>query len=82
MYLTDLSFIEEGTPNITEESLVNFSKMRMVRSAHIHTYLYMHTHTHIHIQYTYVMLQDQMYIMLRFDVSRYRPVKIAWEKLI
>jgi hypothetical protein len=32
MYLTDLSFIEEGTPNVTEESLVNFSKMRMVSS--------------------------------------------------
>ncbi|CAH1796894.1 unnamed protein product [Owenia fusiformis] len=34
MYLTDLSFIEEGTPNFTEESgLANFSKMRMV--AHV-----------------------------------------------
>lgn len=32
MYLTDLAFIEEGTPNFTEEGLVNFSKMRMVRS--------------------------------------------------
>lgn len=30
MYLTDLSFIEEGTPDFTEEELVNFSKMRMV----------------------------------------------------
>uniref|UniRef100_A0A1I8HJ56 Ras-specific guanine nucleotide-releasing factor 2 n=1 Tax=Macrostomum lignano TaxID=282301 RepID=A0A1I8HJ56_9PLAT len=30
MYLTDLSFIEEGTSNITEEGLVNFCKMRMV----------------------------------------------------
>ena len=30
MYLTDLAFIEEGTPNYTEDSLVNFSKMRMV----------------------------------------------------
>ncbi|XP_070207227.1 ras-specific guanine nucleotide-releasing factor 2-like [Littorina saxatilis] len=30
MYLTDLSFIEEGTPNFTEEKLVNFSKMRMI----------------------------------------------------
>lgn len=33
MYLTDLSFIEEGTPNFTEEKLVNFSKMRMI--AHV-----------------------------------------------
>ncbi|KAK7496823.1 hypothetical protein BaRGS_00011803, partial [Batillaria attramentaria] len=33
MYLTDLSFIEEGTPNFTEEGLVNFSKMRMI--AHV-----------------------------------------------
>lgn len=31
MYLTDLSFIEEGSPNTTDEGLVNFSKMRMVR---------------------------------------------------
>lgn len=30
MYLTDLSFIEEGTPNFTDENLLNFSKMRMV----------------------------------------------------
>ncbi|XP_033749223.1 ras-specific guanine nucleotide-releasing factor 1-like [Pecten maximus] len=33
MYLTDLSFIEEGTPDNTEEGLVNFSKMRMI--AHV-----------------------------------------------
>lgn len=32
MYLTDLAFIEEGTPNYTEDGLVNFSKMRMVRA--------------------------------------------------
>ncbi|OPJ82136.1 hypothetical protein AV530_008513 [Patagioenas fasciata monilis] len=30
MYLTDLAFIEEGTPNFTGEGLVNFSKMRMI----------------------------------------------------
>uniref|UniRef100_A0A3B3SAJ0 Ras protein specific guanine nucleotide releasing factor 1 n=1 Tax=Paramormyrops kingsleyae TaxID=1676925 RepID=A0A3B3SAJ0_9TELE len=30
MYLTDLAFIEEGTPNYIEDNLVNFSKMRMV----------------------------------------------------
>ena len=34
MYLTDLAFIEEGTPNYTEDQLVNFSKMRMVSDAH------------------------------------------------
>ncbi|XP_045616711.1 ras-specific guanine nucleotide-releasing factor 1 isoform X2 [Procambarus clarkii] len=33
MYLTDLSFIEEGTPNFTDENLLNFSKMRMI--AHV-----------------------------------------------
>ncbi|XP_076333763.1 ras-specific guanine nucleotide-releasing factor 1-like isoform X2 [Tachypleus tridentatus] len=33
MYLTDLSFIEEGTPNFTDDGLLNFSKMRMV--AHV-----------------------------------------------
>ncbi|XP_046833094.1 ras-specific guanine nucleotide-releasing factor 2-like isoform X2 [Vespa crabro] len=33
LYLTDLSFIEEGTPNFTEEGLLNFSKMRMI--AHV-----------------------------------------------
>ena len=32
MYLTDLAFIEEGTPNFTEDGLVNFSKMRMVKT--------------------------------------------------
>lgn len=31
MYLTDLSFIEEGTPDFTPDGLLNFSKMRMVR---------------------------------------------------
>lgn len=31
MYLTDLSFIEEGTPDFTTDGLLNFSKMRMVR---------------------------------------------------
>lgn len=35
MYLTDLAFIEEGTPNYTEDNLVNFSKMRMVNIQHI-----------------------------------------------
>ncbi|XP_061658244.1 ras-specific guanine nucleotide-releasing factor 2 isoform X3 [Syngnathoides biaculeatus] len=30
MYLTDLAFIEEGSPNFTEGGLVNFSKMRMI----------------------------------------------------
>lgn len=30
MYLTDLSFIEEGTPNYSSDGLLNFSKMRMV----------------------------------------------------
>ncbi|KAL3290097.1 hypothetical protein HHI36_023465 [Cryptolaemus montrouzieri] len=33
MYLTDLSFIEEGTPNFTADNLLNFSKMRMI--AHV-----------------------------------------------
>lgn len=31
-YLTDLAFIEDGTPNSNENGLINFSKMRMVRS--------------------------------------------------
>ncbi|XP_011305248.1 ras-specific guanine nucleotide-releasing factor 2 [Fopius arisanus] len=30
LYLTDLSFIEEGRPNFTEDGLLNFSKMRMI----------------------------------------------------
>eukprot|EP00794_Sanderia_malayensis_P009753 gene9753-10750_t len=29
-YLTDLAFIEEGTPNFNDSGLVNFSKMRMI----------------------------------------------------
>ncbi|CAH1153713.1 unnamed protein product [Phaedon cochleariae] len=33
IYLTDLSFIEEGTPNFTADGLLNFSKMRMI--AHV-----------------------------------------------
>ncbi|CAK1581336.1 unnamed protein product [Parnassius mnemosyne] len=33
MYLSDLSFIEEGTPNYTPDGLLNFSKMRMI--AHV-----------------------------------------------
>ncbi|CAH1120967.1 unnamed protein product [Ceutorhynchus assimilis] len=33
VYLTDLSFIEEGTPNFVDDNLLNFSKMRMI--AHI-----------------------------------------------
>jgi hypothetical protein len=35
MYLTDLSFIEEGTPNFTEDGLLNFSKMRMVSETQV-----------------------------------------------
>uniref|UniRef100_UPI00358FB209 ras-specific guanine nucleotide-releasing factor 2-like n=1 Tax=Myxine glutinosa TaxID=7769 RepID=UPI00358FB209 len=30
MYLTDMAMIEEATPNITPDGLVNFSKMRMI----------------------------------------------------
>ncbi|XP_035446840.1 ras-specific guanine nucleotide-releasing factor 2 isoform X4 [Spodoptera frugiperda] len=33
MYLSDLSFIEEGTTNYTPDGLLNFSKMRMI--AHV-----------------------------------------------
>lgn len=40
MYLTDLAFIEEGTPNFTEEGLVNFSKMRMVGKKHTQKHIY------------------------------------------
>lgn len=29
-YLSDLSFIEEGTPDFTQDGLLNFAKMRMV----------------------------------------------------
>ncbi len=32
MYLSDLTFIEEGTPNFTDNGLLNFAKMRMVRN--------------------------------------------------
>jgi son of sevenless len=35
MYLSDLSFIEEGTSNYTPDGLLNFSKMRMV--SHVNT---------------------------------------------
>ncbi|CAG0903934.1 unnamed protein product, partial [Darwinula stevensoni] len=33
LYLTDLSFIEEGTPTFTDDNLLNFAKMRMI--AHV-----------------------------------------------
>ncbi|CAL4091049.1 unnamed protein product, partial [Meganyctiphanes norvegica] len=33
MYLTDLTFIDEGTPTFTDDDLLNFSKMRMI--AHV-----------------------------------------------
>eukprot|EP00095_Tigriopus_kingsejongensis_P007206 maker-scaffold192_size271026-snap-gene-1.25 protein:Tk07206 transcript:maker-scaffold192_size271026-snap-gene-1.25-mRNA-1 annotation:"ras-specific guanine nucleotide-releasing factor 1-like" len=33
MYLSDLTFIEEGTPNFTDNHLLNFAKMRMI--AHV-----------------------------------------------
>jgi hypothetical protein len=33
MYLSDLTFIEESTPNFTTDGLLNFSKMRML--AHV-----------------------------------------------
>ena len=31
IYLSDLTYIEEGTTNFTENGLLNFAKMRMVR---------------------------------------------------
>ena len=30
MYLSDLTFIEESSPNFVDEGLINYSKMRMV----------------------------------------------------
>jgi hypothetical protein len=30
MYLSDLSFLEEGTPSLADDGLLNFSKLRMV----------------------------------------------------
>ena len=35
IYLSDLTFIDEGTPNRTEKNLINFAKMRMVIKMHI-----------------------------------------------
>jgi hypothetical protein len=32
MYLMDLAFIEESTPDFVEGNLINFSKLRMVYS--------------------------------------------------
>ena len=31
IYLSDLTYIDEGTANFTENGLLNFAKMRMVR---------------------------------------------------
>lgn len=33
IYLSDLAYLEEGTPNFTENGLLNFAKMRMI--AHV-----------------------------------------------
>ena len=33
IYLSDLTFIDEGTPNFTDSGLLNFAKMRMI--AHV-----------------------------------------------
>ena len=35
IYLSDLTFIDEGTPNRTEKNLINFAKMRMVIKIYI-----------------------------------------------
>ena len=35
IYLSDLTFIDEGTPNRTEKNLINFAKMRMVIQIYI-----------------------------------------------
>ncbi|KAL1493112.1 hypothetical protein ABEB36_011238 [Hypothenemus hampei] len=43
VYLTDLSFIEEGTPNFVDDNLLNFSKMRMI--AHIIREIRQYQHT-------------------------------------
>ena len=40
-YLTDLAFIEDGTPNSDENGLINFSKMRMVRSCFLEHLAYL-----------------------------------------
>ena len=32
IYLSDLTYIDEGTPNFKEKGLLNFAKMRMVRN--------------------------------------------------
>lgn len=59
MYLTDLAFIEEGTPNFTEEGLVNFSKMRMVGTCMRKKY----THGNANHLYMYIVLYISTYIL-------------------
>ncbi|KAI2664409.1 Ras-specific guanine nucleotide-releasing factor 2 [Labeo rohita] len=62
MYLTDLAFIEEGTPNFTEEGLVNFSKMRMI--SHIIREIRQFQQTPYRIEHqpkTLIMDEDTLY---------------------
>ncbi|XP_041465330.1 ras-specific guanine nucleotide-releasing factor 2-like isoform X3 [Lytechinus variegatus] len=47
-YLTDLAFIEDGTPNITDDGLINFSKMRMI--AHVVREIRHFQHTNYNIE--------------------------------
>uniref|UniRef100_H2UEE8 Ras protein specific guanine nucleotide releasing factor 2 n=1 Tax=Takifugu rubripes TaxID=31033 RepID=H2UEE8_TAKRU len=66
MYLTDLAFIEEGTPNFTEEGLVNFSKMRMVGArTHARTHVARSDEQMMVTQYlldkTLIMDEDTLY---------------------
>ncbi|XP_075257121.1 ras-specific guanine nucleotide-releasing factor 2-like isoform X8 [Convolutriloba macropyga] len=43
MYLTDLTFIEDGTPMVTSDALINFSRMRMVSNVVQEIRLYQQT---------------------------------------
>ena len=44
IYLSDLTFIDEGTPNRTEKNLINFAKMRMVIKICIFSSPKLHSH--------------------------------------
>lgn len=70
MYLTDLTFIEDGTPMVTADSLINFSRMRMISNVVQEIRLYQQTPYQVELksdtlkwllQSGHVWTEEQMY---------------------
>lgn len=65
MYLSDLSFLEEGTPSLADDGLLNFSKLRMVSNYNL-TYNIIYwqylTHNYYLLHYRVNIIQHQLKI--------------------